>query len=407
MSRSSRRASGGRGRGLLVVLVLAVVALLIFADRTVLAAFALVAAVLFVLAVVIVGLIVILLGETRPASWMLDDDGHLLSLPTRMRLLVQRAKRRVRQRPNRPPERVLAEIAEQANATVWHRRGASPMACSHLHVAVHPDTLALVDGWMPVEDVAAEVAAGYARTHARAPRRSSMVVVLISADPDVPLGTASVQGSFREAVPQSPTARGWAPLAGPVAPRQSEDALRLGGPLAPSAPSTRLMPAEGPAALEPGEDPTVQFLAAGTDRTRMLPNASTARHEVAPAPAPAPAPAAAAAAGPAPLRVRRCQPGGAVLPGSTEHVLDPSRPWTAGRDAAADIRCTEPHVSRMHAQFEPGPGGWVVRDRSSRGTFINGNRVPVDQPAAVRPGDVVEFGERNRPESVRVLLLVS
>jgi hypothetical protein len=425
---------------LLALVVLAVVALLLFADRAVIGVLLLMVALLFALAVAIFALVVVLMSQTNPPAWMLDEDETLLGLPRRMRLALDRAVRRLRERPNRSAERLIADLAKAADATVWEQSKSAATAYSHLHIALHPQTVERIDQWMPIEDVAAETAYGYARAHQARPRKSSLVVVLIGADPEVPVGRCTVEGTFREASPARPTARAWARLAGPLAPRLANDAHRFGGSAIPPSPATRQMPQE----LAAGEDPTRALLLAEGDRTRILPGgsaaaadpeaadpeaadpeaadpeaadpvdpaASTALLEVAgPEPTPVPPAPAGPPAPPAPpvgvLHVQRCQPGGGVLPDAPDHVLAAGRSWTVGRDRAADVQCPEPHVSRLHAEFVPGADGWSIIDRSSRGTLVNGRPVTSGIPSPVRPGDVVELGTPSRLESVRVLLLLS
>ena len=46
-----------------------------------------------------------------------------------------------------------------------------------------------------------------------------------------------------------------------------------------------------------------------------------------------------------------------------------------GRDASCDIVVGQSEVSRRHAEIAPGDGGYVVRDTSANGVFVNGDRV--------------------------------
>src|SRR3984957_12950999 len=71
-----------------------------------------------------------------------------------------------------------------------------------------------------------------------------------------------------------------------------------------------------------------------------------------------------------------------------------SRPIThIGRGLIADVRLEDPHVSRRHAIIAiRGDGPDAVRvldDRSSGGTFVNGDAVTV---ANLRDGDIVRVG---------------
>jgi pSer/pThr/pTyr-binding forkhead associated (FHA) protein len=61
-----------------------------------------------------------------------------------------------------------------------------------------------------------------------------------------------------------------------------------------------------------------------------------------------------------------------------------------GRSRAADIRFTEPTVSRRHAALRRVDGGWLLVDRAStHGTHVNGRRV---QTAVLADGDHVDLG---------------
>jgi pSer/pThr/pTyr-binding forkhead associated (FHA) protein len=61
-----------------------------------------------------------------------------------------------------------------------------------------------------------------------------------------------------------------------------------------------------------------------------------------------------------------------------------------GRSRAADIRFTEPTVSRRHAALQRVDGGWLLLDRrSTHGTQVNGRRVDT---AILADGDRVDLG---------------
>jgi hypothetical protein len=61
-----------------------------------------------------------------------------------------------------------------------------------------------------------------------------------------------------------------------------------------------------------------------------------------------------------------------------------------GRGLNAELRLDENSVSRRHAILVPGKGGArILDDRSSNGTFVNGERV---QQATLRNGDVIALG---------------
>jgi hypothetical protein len=65
--------------------------------------------------------------------------------------------------------------------------------------------------------------------------------------------------------------------------------------------------------------------------------------------------------------------------------------FTIGRDASCDLAISDMTVSRMHAQLERTPDGWLISDlESTNGTRVNGWRVRGKVP--VHEGDLVSFG---------------
>ena len=81
----------------------------------------------------------------------------------------------------------------------------------------------------------------------------------------------------------------------------------------------------------------------------------------------------------------------AVEDGTGHRLLPLRRPIThLGRGLVADIRLEDPHVSRRHAIIAlRGEGVRVLDDRSSHGTFVNGQEVDV---AHLVDGDVLRIG---------------
>jgi pSer/pThr/pTyr-binding forkhead associated (FHA) protein len=81
------------------------------------------------------------------------------------------------------------------------------------------------------------------------------------------------------------------------------------------------------------------------------------------------------------------------VPDRTVLVLPDVPPGTRillGRSRSADIRFTEPSVSRRHATLQRVDGGWLLVDRAStHGTHVNGRRV---QTAVLADGDRVDLG---------------
>jgi pSer/pThr/pTyr-binding forkhead associated (FHA) protein len=61
-----------------------------------------------------------------------------------------------------------------------------------------------------------------------------------------------------------------------------------------------------------------------------------------------------------------------------------------GRDAGSDIVVPGNDVSRNHAELSLGPSGYVVRDVSANGVYVNGARTGDAQP--LRRGDVIRIG---------------
>lgn len=65
--------------------------------------------------------------------------------------------------------------------------------------------------------------------------------------------------------------------------------------------------------------------------------------------------------------------------------------FTIGRDSSCDLAIADLTVSRLHAQLERTPDGWLLSDlESTNGTRVNNWRVRGKVP--VRPGDLVSFG---------------
>ena len=58
-----------------------------------------------------------------------------------------------------------------------------------------------------------------------------------------------------------------------------------------------------------------------------------------------------------------------------KEYLVPETGVVIGRDASCDIVVGQSEVSRRHAEVVPGDGGYVVRDASANGVFVNGERV--------------------------------
>jgi pSer/pThr/pTyr-binding forkhead associated (FHA) protein len=63
---------------------------------------------------------------------------------------------------------------------------------------------------------------------------------------------------------------------------------------------------------------------------------------------------------------------------------------TFGREAGSDVVVAQPEVSRRHASISPTPEGYVLKDHSTNGIWVNGTRVQGSQLLA--RADVVRLG---------------
>ena len=72
-----------------------------------------------------------------------------------------------------------------------------------------------------------------------------------------------------------------------------------------------------------------------------------------------------------------------------EYVID-DQPLVFGRDAAAHVVVGSDDASRRHAEVRPTAGGYVLVDRSSNGTTVNG--LPVEGSRVLARGDVIAIG---------------
>lgn len=66
-------------------------------------------------------------------------------------------------------------------------------------------------------------------------------------------------------------------------------------------------------------------------------------------------------------------------------------PLLVGRDPTHDLVIDHPDVSREHAWIRIRNGAWVVEDRSTNGTTVNGRRVPRGKEQPLKPGDILRF----------------
>src|SRR5688572_8754010 len=116
----------------------------------------------------------------------------------------------------------------------------------------------------------------------------------------------------------------------------------------------------------------------------------------------------------APDRARAATGGRLVSLVDGREYAVPANGVRIGRDAACDVVVPGTDVSRHHAGVSVGPSGYVLRDFSSNGVFVNGSRIGDAQP--LRRGDVIRIGadefrfyadeapvEPDRPETLPAL----
>ncbi|WP_441350737.1 FHA domain-containing protein [Streptomyces tsukubensis] len=74
-------------------------------------------------------------------------------------------------------------------------------------------------------------------------------------------------------------------------------------------------------------------------------------------------------------------------------TLDPSRPYTLGRDPQGDIPLDDARVSWRHATVSWGGRSWLIEDHgSTNGTFVQGRRI---HQMEIGPGSTVNLGNAN------------
>lgn len=86
-----------------------------------------------------------------------------------------------------------------------------------------------------------------------------------------------------------------------------------------------------------------------------------------------------------------------VVTGANEATVAAGRAYVVGRSRDADIVIADGRVSRRHLLIEPAGGEWSVRDISSNGTWLNGERV---HHVAVRGEVRFHLGTPTGPEVV-------
>ena len=138
--------------------------------------------------------------------------------------------------PWRSNQRVVAATARQ----IQHTRAALPggdVAYSDLAIHLHPDTIAAVNTWMPIEDVAHTWAKAYAQACATMQRRHSHITIAVIADHTTPVGRSRTRAAFRPTTDPRRVATSRIALAGP------HPHHRPSPPKADTPPSTSTQPA--------------------------------------------------------------------------------------------------------------------------------------------------------------------
>jgi hypothetical protein len=355
--------------------------------------------------------------------------------------------------PWRRPARVMTGAAEQIRAQVAELP-TGRVAFSAIEARMSTSTLDRLDAWMPLEDLAYQLASDYAQAHRELPRTSRAITIVLVRDDTVPQNRVRARGSFRTPTDPQAVALARCTLHGPLAPGQADKAqhtvLRIEEPepldswLAPGHDgSTRLdpdrtvavpaaardraprprsreaAPASAPAGgstligeavpdartvvADPGVDaPTVRVApSADAPTVRLTPGADAPTVRLAPS---ADAPTVLAelvTAATAPVRVRpvradlrlfRLDPMTGAATGEPPVLVSGDRA-SVGRADGSDVWLAERHVSRTHAEFRRMGSGWTIADAGSTwGTFVNEQPVASGQPHPLSAGDVVEFG---------------
>jgi pSer/pThr/pTyr-binding forkhead associated (FHA) protein len=99
--------------------------------------------------------------------------------------------------------------------------------------------------------------------------------------------------------------------------------------------------------------------------------------------------------GAAPRATRRTHASGGRLVSlvdGREYAI-PAEGLVIGRDASCDVVVPTAEVSRRHAQISPSNEGYVLKDTSTNGVFVNGERVSVTQ--TLGRGDIVRIGNED------------
>ncbi len=94
-----------------------------------------------------------------------------------------------------------------------------------------------------------------------------------------------------------------------------------------------------------------------------------------------------------PMRRTRASGGRLVSLVDGREYAVPAEGLVIGRDASCDVVVPTAEVSRRHAQITPANEGYVVKDTSTNGVFVNGERVAATQ--TLGRGDIVRVGNED------------
>jgi hypothetical protein len=170
---------------------------------------------MFVLAIVVllVGLLVTLALPSRRNTPQGDVPATTSDL---IADYFQRLAAAAGRAPWRRPGRVMAGAAQQVRAQVA-QLPTGRVAFSNVEARMSSRTLDRLDAWMPVEDLAYQLASDYARAHRELPRTSRAITIVLIQDDSVPQNRVRARGSFRTPTDPRAVALARCTLLGPLA----------------------------------------------------------------------------------------------------------------------------------------------------------------------------------------------
>lgn len=168
----------------------------------------------FLAGVLLLGAGVLLAAVTDPPAWLRDEHGRPVPATRRPRYAMRQLRWIAQQRPGRPGVRIFNRARRDMSRMVWRAGTSDEKAFPYFLVVLNPATVRRIDAWMPVQHMAAELAAAYAGEHQAVSADASLVIVQVASDPAVPVGVAAVAASFREPPVAAPVAKAWARMRG-------------------------------------------------------------------------------------------------------------------------------------------------------------------------------------------------